>query len=41
MRWLSSWALVGEFAIQRASGAELDVVDSAISLKGVMFRRTC
>src|SRR5262245_44910581 len=31
-----NWELVAEFALQRAPDAELDVIDSAISLKGVL-----
>src|SRR5215470_15061671 len=31
-----NWELVAEFAAQRAHDAELDVIDSAISLKGVL-----
>ena len=33
---LKNWEGVAEFAIQRASDAELDVIDAAISLKGVL-----
>src|SRR5262245_51277344 len=34
---LKDWELVAEFALQRAPDAELDVIDSAISLKGVLI----
>jgi len=33
---LKNWEAVAEFAIQRAPDAELDVIDPAISLKGVL-----